>query len=135
VFTQRETIMLQRRRRKGEETFIRALACGASVEAAAQKAGISRATAYRRMHDPELQRQLQEIRSEMVRRTSGGLTASGAEALKTLLSLMQPTVPPGTRLGAARSILEIGMKMREVVDLDEQVKALEERMPKEGPPP
>jgi hypothetical protein len=49
--------------------------------------------------------------------------------------LQQTTVPHATRLGAARSILEIGMKMREVADLDERLKALEERMAKEGQGP
>jgi hypothetical protein len=31
-------------------------------------------------------------------------------------------------LGAARSILEIGLKMREVVDLNERLTALEQKM-------
>jgi hypothetical protein len=112
-----------------------ALACGATVEAAAQKAGISRATAYRRLQDPEFRSRLQEVRSDMVNRAAGTLTAASTEAIKTLLSLQQPAVPPATRLGAARSILEIGIKMREVADIDERLKALEERMPKEGPQP
>ncbi len=122
-------------RRKADEIFMLALACGATVEAAAQKAGISRATAYRRLQDPEFRSRLQEVRSDMVNRAAGTLTAASTEAIKTLLSLQQPAVPPATRLGAARSILEIGIKMREVADIDERLKALEERMPKEGPQP
>jgi hypothetical protein len=127
--------MPQQDRRKADELFMMALACGATMEAAAEKAGVSRATAYRRLQDPEFRSRLQEIRSDMVNRAAGTLTAAATEAIKTLLSLQQTTVPHATRLGAARSILEIGIKMREVADLDERLKALEERMAKEGQGP
>jgi hypothetical protein len=127
--------MPEQGRRKADELFMMTLACGATVEAAAEKAGISRATAYRRLQDPAFRNRLQEIRSDMVNRAAGTLTAAATEAIKTLLSLQQTTVPHATRLGAARSILEIGMKMREVADLDERLKALEERMAKEGQRP
>jgi hypothetical protein len=123
--------MPKQRGRKGEEIFMMALACGATTETAAEKAGVSRATAFRRLQDPAFRSRLQEIRSDMVHRAAGTLTAASTEAIKTLLSLQQATVPPATRLGAARSILEIGIKMREVADLDERLTALEERMAKE----
>jgi hypothetical protein len=127
--------MPQRSRKKAEEIFMMALACGATNDAAAQKAGVSRATAYRRLQDPEFRNRLHEVRADMVNRTAGTLTAASTEAIKTLLSLTQPTVPAATRLGAARSILEYGIKMREVVDVDERLKALEERMSTEGRDP
>jgi hypothetical protein len=111
-----------------------ALACGATVEAAAQKAGLGRTTAFRRLQDPEFQRRLQAVRSDMVKRTAGTLTAASGEAVKTLLSLQQPTVPHAVRLGAARSILEIGIKMREVADMEERLAALEQQMAMDNPP-
>jgi hypothetical protein len=117
--------MPQRGRRQADEMLLIALACGATLEAAAQKAGVSKATVQRRLQDPEFQKRLQEVRSDMVKRAAGTLTAASAEAIKTLLSLQQTTVPPAVRLGAARSILEIGIKMREVADLEERVAALE----------
>ena len=101
-----------------------ALACGATVEAAARSAGISQATAYRRQQDPEFCKKLEQMKAEMVQRTSGMLTASGMESVKTLLEL-QKSAPPAVRLGAARSVLEIGMKVRERADLEERLATLE----------
>jgi hypothetical protein len=105
-----------------------ALACGATVEAAALKAGISPATVYRRLQNPHFKMKLQQIRSDMVQRTAGVLTAAAGEAVKTLLELQKTSVPHATRLGAARSILEIGMKVRENADMEERLLALEQQM-------
>src|SRR5579872_1500557 len=53
-----------------------ALACGATVEAAARQAGVSESTAYRRKADADFQRQLQALRGDMVQRAAGMLTAA-----------------------------------------------------------
>jgi hypothetical protein len=113
-------------RRHADDVLLMTLACGATVEAAAQKAGVSRATVQRRLLDPEFHARLQEFRSDMVTRASGTLTAASTEAIKTLLALQQPTIPHAVRLGAARSILEIGIKMREAADFEERLAALEQ---------
>jgi hypothetical protein len=62
--------MPQRGRRNADEMFMMARACGATVEAAAAKAGISKVTAKRRLADPEFQRRLKEFTSEMVQRNA-----------------------------------------------------------------
>ena len=102
-----------------------ALACGATVEVAAQRANVSTATVYRRLQDNSFYQQLQEMKADMVHRTSATLTAAAGEAVKTLLALQKDNVPPATRLGAARSILELGMKLREVSEIEERLAALE----------
>ena len=114
-------------RRNVDQLLLMALACGATYEAAGAKAGVSKATVYRRLQDPEFQRQLQETQAEMVRRTSGTLTAAGTEAIKTLLALLQPSTPAAVRLGAARTVLELGIKIRELAELEKRVAALEQR--------
>jgi hypothetical protein len=55
------------------------------------------------------------------------------EAIKTLLMLLATSIPHAVRLGAARSILEIAVKLREVTDLEERLAALEERSPGNKP--
>lgn len=60
-------------------------------------------------------------------RTAGTLTAAGMSAVQALLDLLKPTVADAIRLGAARSVLEIGPKIREVADLEELLAALEEQ--------
>jgi hypothetical protein len=114
-------------RRNADEILLLVLACGATAEAAAQKAGVSKTTVHRRLNDPEFRRRLQQARAEMLQRTTAALTASSMEAVKTLVELQGPKIPPSVRLGAARAVLELGTKLRETVELEERVRALEMR--------
>jgi hypothetical protein len=116
--------MAHRGRKNADEVLLLAIACGATVENAAAKAGVSTRTATRRMADPAFQKRLRAIRLEMVQRTMGTLTASGQEAARTLLELMKSSTP-SVRLGAVRLALEMGIKMREVADLEGRLAALE----------
>jgi hypothetical protein len=119
--------MAHRGRKNADEALLLALACGATIESAAAKAGVSRRTATRRMADPEFQRRHQQIRADMVQRTAGVLTAAGLESVKTLLELQQANQPPAVRLGAARAVLDSGIKLREVADLEDRLAALEQQ--------
>ena len=114
------------RRKKNEEPLLLALACGATVEAAARQCGISGRTVYRRLEDPEFKRRLENVRADMIQRSAGMLTAAAGEAVRTLLSLQKDAIPAAVRLGAARAILEVGMKVRQVVELEVRLAELEE---------
>src|SRR5918998_5637932 len=92
-----------------DETFLMALACGATVESGAAKAGISPRTAHRRLLTPAFQQRLAEVKTDMVKRAAGMLTAASGEAVKTLLSLQDAKMPqawglapPNRFLGLAR---------------------------------
>jgi HEAT repeat protein len=98
------------------------------VDNAARQAGISAATAYRRLADPDFGQRLQKMRGDMVSRTAGTLTAAASEAVRTLLELLKNPTSSAVRLGAARAVLEIGMKLREMSDLEERLSALEQQM-------
>ena len=113
-------------RKKNEDALLLALACGASVEAAAKQCGITDRTIYRRLKDTAFKARLQAVRSDMVGRSAGLLTAAASEAVRTLLALQKDSAPPAVRLGAARAVLEVGMKLREVVDLQNRMDELEE---------
>ena len=115
-------------RRGADDRLLQLLACGATVATAATQAGVSEATVYRRLAEPEFTRKLQALRSDMVQRTSGTLTAAGTESVQTLLELQKPGVPPATRLGAAKATLELGMKVRETAELEQRLAALEEQV-------
>jgi hypothetical protein len=114
--------------------FLMARACGATVEVAAAKAGISKATAKRRLADPEFQRRLKEFTSDMVQRNAATLTAAGSESIKTLVLLQQPSIPHAVRLGAAKAVIELGINVRELADLEERLAALEQQMTMNNPP-
>lgn len=117
--------MAQKGKRNADHQLMLALSCGATVESAARQAGLSESTAYRRLADPAFQRELQALRTDMVQRTAGVLTAAATEAVRTLLELQKPVSPPAVRLGAARSILEFGLKLRETAELADRIAALE----------
>lgn len=120
--------MSHKGRETADEALAVALACGATVEQAATKAGVSSRTAHRRLEDPAFQGRVKQIRRETVERTAAVLTAASAEAVRTLLGLQKESVPHAVRLGAARAILEIGMKAREMVELEVQLRELEQQV-------
>jgi transposase-like protein len=117
--------MADKHRKKAEEALLLALACGASVEQAARQCGLSSRTVYRRLAEADFRRRLQALRGDMVSRTAGTLTAAASEAVRTLLELLKNSVPAPVRLGAARAVLEIGMKVRDAADLEERLALLE----------
>jgi hypothetical protein len=120
--------MARGRRKKADTALIVALACGASAETAAQKAGVSVRTVYRRQADPEFVAQVNDVRADMLRRAAAMLTAAGMAAIKTFTTLQDSAQSESVRLGAARSIIELGCKLREMVELTERLAQLEARM-------
>src|SRR5579862_893020 len=104
--------------------LLMALACGANAETAARQTGLTERTVRKRMKDPVFRRQILAIRRDMVNRASGAMSAAAMESIKTLLELQRPSQPGTVRLGAARAILEIGFKLREVTDIEEEVAQL-----------
>ena len=118
--------MPQRGRKKANKVLLAALGCGATVEAAAHKAGVSPATVYRRLQVFEFQKELQKFQSDLVQRASGAMTAAAMEAIKTLLDLLQQKHSGSVRLGASRAVLELGVKLRETAELEKRILALEQ---------
>jgi cystathionine beta-lyase/cystathionine gamma-synthase len=116
------------RKRKADTALMVALACGLSPEAAAQKSGLSVRTVYRRRADPSFRQQVQEVRTEMVRRQGGMFTAAGMAAIKTFTTLQESAKSESVRLGAARAIIEFGCKLRETEELMERMAELETRL-------
>src|SRR5271156_6539868 len=103
---------MARRRKNADELLLTGLVCGGSVENAARAAGMSARTVQRRLADPAFRVALDKLRTGMVQRAVGMLTVASFEAVKTLLGLLDATTPASVRLGAARAILELGMKLR-----------------------
>ncbi len=108
-----------------DEPLILALACGATIEAAARQCGVSDRTIRRRLSEPAFLARLQQARADMVKRSAGLLTAAAGESVRTLLALQKESAPPAVRLGAARAVLELGVKVRELVDLEARIASLE----------
>lgn len=120
--------MARKARAAADDKMIHALACGATVEATARQAQVSEATVYRRLKEAEFRKRLAQARADMVNRTAGTLTAAAMESIRTLLDLQKASAPPSIRLGAARAILEWGMKVRGETGADEHFEAMQERL-------
>jgi hypothetical protein len=113
-------------RKNADDALAIALASGLTVEDAARQAGLSERTAYRRLAVPGYRQRVAEARGEMVARALGrladGMTAA-ADTLRQLLAASGDNV----KLGAARALLELGVKLRESVELERRLADLEAR--------
>jgi hypothetical protein len=116
--------MAHRGRRNADEALALAVASGQTLRDAAGTAGVSERTAARRWADPAFRGRVSQLRGEMVQRSLGrmadGMTEA-ADVLRQLLAAESETV----RLGAARSLLELGVRLRESVELEDRIHALE----------
>ncbi len=109
-----------------ENAVILSLACGATVEATARQHQVSERTLYRKLGDAKFRARVAEVRSEMVKRATAMLSAASSDAVRTLVHLQRETMPAAVRLGAARAVLEIGLKLRDMVELEARLQELED---------
>jgi hypothetical protein len=116
------------RRPKGKhQQLLMALAIGATVEAAAHRAGLSERTAYRLLATPWFRDQLRATWADMVQRATAMLTAGSLEASRAVIKLVQSAGSENVQLGAARLILEQGLKARQDSIMADRITALEEQ--------
>ena len=113
-------------RRKGDSALLTALAAGATVRDAARTAGVSEATAHRRLQDPGFRQEVAQARGKLIDCALGQLADASTAAVCTLRSLLDADGDTA-RLGAARAILELGNKLRESVELEARIAELEQR--------
>jgi hypothetical protein len=123
--------MARNGRRKGDAALLLALAAGRTVRDAALAAGVGERTATRRVADPAFRRRVAELRAEMVGRALGRMADGMTEAADTLRLLLAAR-GESVRLGAARALLELGAKLRESVELEQRILALEDNLLKTG---
>jgi hypothetical protein len=109
-----------------DESLLKLLACGATVESAARKLGVVERTVYRRLAKPGFRERLRALRNDLVERNANTASALATEALKTLLDLMGPGQPPTVRLRASDTVLRMGISLQEHADLAKRVSALEQ---------
>ena len=116
--------MAGRGKHNADLVLVLALASGLTNRQAAERAGISERTVARRLADPEFQRQISEAKAATLSQTVAQLTAAGLAAVTTLVRLLDAD-SESAQLGAARSILELGTKLRESYELEQRITALE----------
>jgi hypothetical protein len=116
--------MAVRGRKSADDALVLALAAGATMADAAEQAGVSERTAFRRMQDAPFRQQVVITRTRFYEQAVGLLADSLTDAVRTLRALLEAD-SESTRLGAARTILEAGPRLRESEELAERIAALE----------
>lgn len=97
-----------------------------SKQEAATRLGISRATLYRRLRDPDLKEAYRAARSEALADATATLQVAAVVAVKALLDILSdPTVAPYVRVTSASRVLELAYKAYELEDLEARLEALE----------
>jgi hypothetical protein len=114
-------------RNRADELLLTRLAAGATVEQAANAAGLSARTAYRRLADPAFTRRLAQARDELISSALGELVECASEAVATLRALLSAS-DERVRLGAAKSTLEQLLRLRETLTLSQRLAVLERTM-------
>lgn len=125
--------MAGRGKKNVDDALLLALASGASIAKAAEKAGCSESTVRRRLADADFRAKVNDARNEMVRGAIGRLASLGIEAADELQRLIEDGKDDNVKLGAARAVLQhmlaghehetLAQRMRELLDQMEQVRS------------
>lgn len=110
--------------RRGEIKVLLALARGASTDAAGAAGGISGRTVRRWLQDDAFQAKVSALRAELLGRTVGQLVDAATEAVATLRGSLSAE-SEAVRVRAAVAILNALVTLRESVDLEVRIGALE----------
>jgi len=110
------------------DEVIAALMTSTTREEAASKLGVSRSTLYRWLaSDDELKEAFHTARTTALQEGTTTLQMASYEAAAALRSLVLDTsINPHVRLGAARAILEFAYRATEVEDVRAQIEELKE---------
>lgn len=112
-----------------QHKFLLAYVTETTLTAAVQKADIAFNTAYKMMEDEIFKQAYKEFRAHTLRQLSSNLEAHSIEAVVTLTDIMQDTSQTGSsRVAAARTILQINMKITEQEDILNRIEEIEKWM-------
>jgi hypothetical protein len=111
--------------RKKEDAVI-ALVSNRSIEDAARACNTPVRTLYRWLKEPEFDAAYREVRRRGYGQSIARLQQGSTAAATTLLKIMiDPAMPPSTRVRAAESVLTHAEKAIEIEDIDARVSELE----------
>jgi hypothetical protein len=116
-----------------QEAVALLLASGYTIAAAASESGASeRVIKLWKANNPNFGKRITEIRAEMTSQALGRLVDAMSGAADTLDDLARNSDSEHVRLSAARAVLELGVKLRESVELESRIAALEANEPATG---
>lgn len=96
---------------------------------AATKAGVSEATLHRWLNEPAFETSFRQASSSLLERALTRLQTATQEAVETLTTIMKDSsAPTSSRVRAARSIIELALKARETLEIEDRLRALEAKL-------
>ena len=120
--------MAGKSRHDQDDVIVEALARGECQTAVAKLAGCSATTIRRRLENPEFRNQIERFRETMLDSAAGQLGAILNKAVATLEGLLVKSTPPAVRLAAAKSVIELTIRTREVLSWEKRIAELESRL-------
>lgn len=94
--------------KRGTDALVAKLVAGASLTEAARAAGISERTARRRLDDPAVCVQLEQVRADLRRQVTDRLRAHSVEAVETLVGIMRDAnASDASRTRASTKVVEL----------------------------
>jgi len=100
----------------------------ASLGEAAEAAGVAESTLRRWRKEPEFSQAFTDARSLLLDATLTKLQQRCSDAIETLSDVMTPGNPAPARVSAARSVLEMCLRVREASETDERLRTIEETL-------
>jgi hypothetical protein len=100
------------------------VASGKKLADVAKDVGVNVRTVQRRMKSPQFRARVHELRAQMLGEAAGRLTDGMAKAADELLALVGHS-DADVRHKAAVKVIELGLRTREAVDVEERLAAVE----------
>jgi hypothetical protein len=116
------------RKARRVEIFVAQLISHASVEDAAAASQISASTGWRYLRDETVLEQLRKVSRNVMRQSKALLQAASIESVQTLRTLLRKAETESVQLAAAKTLLEMGLKVIEIDDIEERITAIEQRV-------
>lgn len=117
-------LSLAKRKSASDETIITALLSTSTLDAAAQKCGLSVRQLYTRRQNPDFIRKLQKAQGDALEGAVRYIQHSTATAASTLVEICE-NGSEQNRLTAARTLLDQAVRLSEAVDFSRRLEALE----------
>lgn len=118
-------------RHNADEKLATELAAGKTVREAAAAAGVAERTAFRRLEDAAFKARVSALRSAMVTSAAGRLVDGMTEAAGVLRAGLTDE-DANVRHKSAVKLIELGVKVAELAELEERVNQLETLLANQG---
>jgi hypothetical protein len=96
------------------------------IDRAAEQAGVARITLWRWLQQPAFSQAYRDARSQQLEQTMTLLQSYSLEAVAILVSVWRDKETiASTKVAAARSVLEFAIRSRELLEVEDRIRALE----------